>query len=150
MRAPWRCVKLWLRRIPTTRCTAVAWARRTCDSARCDATWKTWLELPAPGSVRAHYEANRSLGGEDTLFLACSHACLAGLAGRAGSGISAAHGTDQAERAMALLRQAVTLGYRNPDLYRTESALDPLRNRPDFRILVMDLAFPAEPFARGD
>ena len=63
----------------------------------------------------AHYEANRSLGGEDTLFLACCHACLAGLAGRAGSGMSAADGTDQAERAMALLRQAVTLGYRNPD-----------------------------------
>ena len=101
---------------------------------RCDATWKTWLELPAAWKrACAHYEANRSLDGEATLFLACCHACLAGLAGRAGSGSSAAHGTDQAERAMALLRQAVTLGYRNPDVYRTESALDPLRTRPDFQ-----------------
>ena len=49
---------------------------------------------------------------------------------------------------MAVLRQAVTMGYRNPDAYRTESALDPLRNRPDFQALMMDLAFPTEPFAR--
>ena len=50
---------------------------------------------------------------------------------------------------MAGLRQAVTMGYRNPDAYRTESALDPLRNRPDFRALMMDLAFPAQPLAKG-
>ena len=40
------------------------------------------------------------------------------------------------------------MGLRNPDAYRTESALDPLRNRPDFRALMMDLVFPTEPFAR--
>jgi len=48
---------------------------------------------------------------------------------------------------MAELRQVVTMGYRNSDAYRTESALDPLRNRPDFRLLVIDLAFQAQPFA---
>ena len=32
--------------------------------------------------------------------------------------------------------------------YRTESALDPLRNRPDFRALMMDHVMPTEPFAR--
>ena len=73
--------------------------------------------------------------GEQTFFRACCHAGLAGLAGRPGSGVSAAEGADQAEKAMAVLRQAVTMGYRNPDAYRTESALDPLRNRPDFRAL---------------
>ena len=78
---------------------------------------------------------------------ACCHAGLAGLAGRPGSGVSAADGVDEAEKAMAGLRQAVAMGYRNPDAYRTESALDPLRNRPDFQLLMMDLAFPAEPFA---
>ena len=77
-----------------------------------------------------------------TFFLACCHAGLAGLAGRPGSGVSAAEGADQAEKAMAVLRQAVTMGYRNPDAYRTESALDPLRNRPDFRVLMMDLRVP--------
>jgi hypothetical protein len=39
------------------------------------------------------------------------------------------------------------VGYRNPDAYRTEDALDPLRCRPDFQFLIMDLAMPAEPFA---
>ncbi len=51
---------------------------------------------------------------------------------------------------MAVLYQAVTMGFRNRDAYRTEPALDPLRKRPDFRALMMDLVMPDEPFARGD
>jgi hypothetical protein len=61
--------------------------------------------------------------------------------------LSVAQGAEQAEKSMAVLRQAVSMGYRNSDAYRTESALDPLRNRNDFRLLLMDLAFPTEPFA---
>ena len=49
---------------------------------------------------------------------------------------------------MALLRKAVGMGYRNADAFRTEDALDPLRDRENFRALVMDLAFPSEPFAK--
>jgi hypothetical protein len=38
-----------------------------------------------------------------------------------------------------------------PHLARTEEdALDPLRGRPDFRLLSMGLAMPPEPFARRD
>jgi len=85
----------------------------------------------------AHYDANRSRAGQPTFSLACCHASLAGLAGRPGSGVSAAERADHAEKAMALLRQAVTFGYRNPNAYRTESALDPLRNRPDFQLLAI-------------
>jgi hypothetical protein len=58
--------------------------------------------------------------------------------------VSAAEGADQADEAMALLRQAVIMGYRDPANYRTESALDPLRNRLGIRLLTMDLAFPTE------
>ncbi len=47
---------------------------------------------------------------------------------------------------MAVLRQAVTMGYRNSNAYRTESALDPLRYRLDFQVLMMDLVFPTSPF----
>jgi hypothetical protein len=39
------------------------------------------------------------------------------------------------------------MGYCNAGAFRTEDALDPLRDREDFRLLLMDLAFPAEPFA---
>ena len=78
---------------------------------------------------------------------ACCHAALAGLAGRAGSGVSAAEGSEEATRAMGWLRRAVGVGYRNANEVRIESALDPLRSRDDFRLIMMDLAFPAEPFA---
>jgi hypothetical protein len=61
--------------------------------------------------------------------------------------VSAADGADHAEQAMAALGQAVTMGYRNPSAYGSESALGPLRDQPDFRILILDLAFPTKPFA---
>ena len=51
---------------------------------------------------------------------------------------------------MGLLRRAVAMGYRNRDTYRTETALDALRDRDDFRLMMMDLAMPDEPFARRD
>ena len=95
----------------------------------------------------ACYDGIESLISDYTFIRACCHAGLAGLAGRMNSGLSAAEGAVHAEKAMARLRQAVTMGYRNPDAYRTESALDPLRNRPDFQLLMMDLNFPKDPLA---
>ena len=78
---------------------------------------------------------------------ACCHAALAGLAGRAGSGVSAAEAEQGALKAIDYLRQAVAMGYRNANEIRIESALDPLRSRDDFKLLMMDVAFPTEPFA---
>ncbi|MFI5456219.1 MAG: tetratricopeptide repeat protein [Isosphaerales bacterium] len=95
----------------------------------------------------AYYDAIKSLSEEETFFLACCHAGLAGLAGRPRSGVSATEEADQAEKAMALLRRALTMGYRNPYVYRTDSALDPLRIRPDFQLLMMDVVMPTRPFA---
>jgi eukaryotic-like serine/threonine-protein kinase len=94
-----------------------------------------------------HYDAIKSLAGDSAFFRACCHAGLTGLGNRPGSGVSSAEGADHAEKSMAGLCQAVSLGYRDPDSYRTESALDPLRNRPDFQALMMDLMFPKRPFA---
>jgi hypothetical protein len=51
---------------------------------------------------------------------------------------------------MALLRKASLLGSRNLANYRCETALDPLRSRPDFQLLMMDVEFPDDPLARGD
>jgi serine/threonine-protein kinase len=95
----------------------------------------------------AQFDADKFQHGEPTFFLACCHAGLAGIAGRPGSGVSAAEGADQAEKAMVGLRRAIALGYRYPEAYRTESALDPLRDRADFKMLMMDLAMPAQAFA---
>jgi eukaryotic-like serine/threonine-protein kinase len=80
---------------------------------------------------------------------ACSHAALAALAGQPGSGVSTAEGKAAADRAMDWLRGAVAVGYRNANELRIESALDSLRSRRDFQHLMMDLAFPADPFVRG-
>ena len=45
------------------------------------------------------------------------------------------------------LRRAFAMGYRSPAVYGYEPALGPLRGRGDFRLLMMDLAMPADPFA---
>jgi serine/threonine-protein kinase len=81
--------------------------------------------------------------------LACSHATLAGMAADPNSGMTAAEGRAEAERAMHWLRHAVAAGYRKLDLMRKDADLDPLRSRDDFQLLMMDLAMPADPFASG-
>jgi tetratricopeptide (TPR) repeat protein len=85
--------------------------------------------------------------GEEWFLSACAHAALAGVAGRDGSVVSAIEAASEAGTAMARLHKAVGVGFRSPDAYRTEDALDPLRGREDFRLLMMDLAMPGEPFA---
>jgi hypothetical protein len=77
---------------------------------------------------------------------ACCHAMMAGLAGRAGSGVSEAEGEKEAGRSMEWLRRAAAIGYRNVHSYRTADVLDPLRSRDDFKLLMMDLAMPGDPF----
>jgi eukaryotic-like serine/threonine-protein kinase len=52
--------------------------------------------------------------------------------------------------AIKLLGHAFAGGYRNLTYIRTDPALAPLRDRPDFRLLMMDLAFPVEVFDRTE
>jgi hypothetical protein len=61
--------------------------------------------------------------------------------------VSAAEGRAEAARAMGVLAQAAGMGYRDANALQTEPALDPLCARDAFRLLMMDVAFPAEPFA---
>jgi serine/threonine-protein kinase len=96
----------------------------------------------------ALYNGLRSRSVEDCYELACCHAALAAAAGRERSQISAVDGAAEADHGMSLLRQAVAEGYRNTDAIRKEAALDLLRGRDDFRLLIMDLAMPTEPFVR--
>ena len=46
------------------------------------------------------------------------------------------------------LRRAVATGYRDMGRMRRDDSLDPLRGRRDFQLLLMDLAFPDDPFRR--
>jgi eukaryotic-like serine/threonine-protein kinase len=82
------------------------------------------------------------------LETACCHALLASQAGREGSGVAIAEGQMAGDRAMNCLRQAVEMGYRNGNELRFEAALDSLRSRPDFQLLMRDVAFPIDPFCR--
>ncbi len=59
---------------------------------------------------------------------------------------SATTAEDQAERAVGDLRRAVILGFRDPEFLASEPALRVLGDRPDFRALIADLTFPADPF----
>jgi eukaryotic-like serine/threonine-protein kinase len=83
----------------------------------------------------------------DLYNLACGHSLLAGLAAKPGSGMTAAEGRAEADRAMEWLRRAVAAGYRKFPFMRTDSDLDPLRLRSDFQHLMLDLAMPDNSFA---
>ena len=111
------------------------------DLAGAAAAWRRSLSI---------YDGMSSLTGEQLFFRVCCHACLSSLAGRPGSGLPAETGTVEADLALKWLRQDVATGYRSLDAFRNESGLDPLRSRPDFELLMMDVAFPTWPLAPGD
>jgi serine/threonine-protein kinase len=114
----------------------------------------TLSDLGDPAGAAA--EARRALGFCDRLGLrsvselfesACCHAALFGLAAATGSGVSPGQGRTEANRAMDQLRHAVALGFRNRDAFQIEAVLGPLRGREEYRLMMMDLAMPDEPFS---
>jgi serine/threonine-protein kinase len=86
----------------------------------------------------------------DCYNLACGYATLAGIAIEPDSAMTVTEGRAAGERAMQWLQRAVARGYRNVALMQRDHDIDPLRSRPDFQLLMMDLEFPDDPFARGD
>ncbi len=84
-----------------------------------------------------------------TLYdLACSQSLLSRLASDAGSGLTAAQGEAEADQAMKNLRRTVAAGWKDWAHMRADTDFDPVRNRPDFRALMMDLVFPTKPFTQ--
>jgi eukaryotic-like serine/threonine-protein kinase len=88
--------------------------------------------------------------GEHWFETACCHATLSALAARGPAGNPAGESSAEAAEAMALLKQAVRLDFREVARYKDEAALDGLRDREDFRLFSLDLAFPHNPFARDE
>ena len=84
----------------------------------------------------------------DIYDIACNQSLLSGVASEPGSGMTTAEGRAAADKAMESLRQAVAAGWNRPAHIRANSDLDPIRARPDFQMLIGDLAIPPEPFAR--
>jgi tetratricopeptide (TPR) repeat protein len=83
----------------------------------------------------------------DLYGLACGQSLLAGVAEQAGSGLSADEGRAAADAAIVDLRRAYAVGWSNAAWMRIDPDLVPIRSRPDFRMLLMDMDFPADPFA---
>jgi hypothetical protein len=98
----------------------------------------------------ASYEAILHKNSGVMFNIACAHACLASLIGAepnlapARRALAARHLDD----AMSALRRAVETGYRNPKFLTQDPDLAPLRSRPDFKRLVMDLVFEGDVFAK--
>jgi serine/threonine protein kinase/tetratricopeptide (TPR) repeat protein len=133
-------------------------------------TTNPWFRTLLPWSLRRRGLARRDLGdnagaaadarralvlyhalpprdGDDWFERACCHAALCGLSGHDGGGVSAAEADVEAARAIAALSRAASLGHWDAHAWRTDTALAPLRSRDDFRLLMMDVSVPAEPFA---
>ena len=95
----------------------------------------------------AELEARENPTPTDLYNLACYRALIAGAATEPGSGLTAAEGRLEAEQAVAALRRAFAAGFTDLSLAREgDPDLAPIRSRPDFQYLMMDLAFPADPF----
>jgi tetratricopeptide (TPR) repeat protein/tRNA A-37 threonylcarbamoyl transferase component Bud32 len=97
---------------------------------------------PAEPSFRravAIMERLPTLTPPEQFNLACFSARLAGIAGKAGSGMTAAQGRAAADQAMAALRRAFVAGNQYVAGMRTDSDLDALRPREDFQKLLAEL-----------
>jgi hypothetical protein len=64
------------------------------------------------------------------------------------AGLLGGDGAIHGERAMAALRRALAAGFATPKWIWQDPDLVSLRSRVDFRALIMDVVFPADPFAR--
>jgi serine/threonine-protein kinase len=87
----------------------------------------------------------KDTSAEQFYNLACCHALLSGVGGKPDSGLSAAEGEAERVKAIELLRQAVAGGYHDAEGTRTDDDLASLRERPDFKKLVDEMAAKSKP-----
>jgi eukaryotic-like serine/threonine-protein kinase len=80
------------------------------------------------------------------LLAACAQAVAAGNSPGQRGGTEPSQRLRYDDAAMETLRQAVAAGFRDAHRLSMEAAFTSLRPRPDFHALVMDLAFPSDPF----
>jgi serine/threonine-protein kinase len=114
-------------------------------------------KLNRPADAVSHFRQSikvmRGLKGPsstDIYDIACLHSLLAGVARDPRSGLTPEGGRAAMADAMATLHEAVAAGWHNPASLRDDPDLAPVRSRPDFQLLIMDLEFPPQPFAASN
>jgi eukaryotic-like serine/threonine-protein kinase len=92
-------------------------------------------------------------GGDPDLIyeLAVGYARGAGLVGRVPTKLDARQLELRRARltaeALAMLAESAAAGFHDPRRLRNEPAFETLRSLPEFRVILLDLEFPADPFA---
>ena len=110
------------------------------------------------GALQLLHEASRLFEGiaspwpKELFEQACMHAQIGLLLDKGTAerrpGLSDAR-QSHFDAAVDLIRRSIAHGFLDYKELRGRKELDPLRSRPDFRLLMMDQAFPNDPFARG-
>jgi serine/threonine-protein kinase len=114
-------------------------------------------KLNRPSDAVSHFRRSinvlrglKSPSSTNIYDVACLHSLLAGVAQDPRSGLTADEGRAAMADAMATLHEAVAAGWRNPAALRDDPDLASIRSRPDFQLLIMDVEFPAKPFAASN
>jgi tetratricopeptide (TPR) repeat protein len=92
-------------------------------------------------------EAIRQPTFVDLYNLACAYANLTTLVESGKTPVTSAEREALADRPMQAFRRSLAAGMKDFALIDSDADLDPLRNRPDFRAMVLDRVFPRDPFA---
>jgi tetratricopeptide (TPR) repeat protein len=94
------------------------------------------------------WEGIRRPTGMELYNLACTYATLSTLRELGTIPSTSAKREALADRAMNALRRSLATGMTDFNMMDHDNDLDPLRDRPDFRALMLDRVFPVDPFAR--
>jgi eukaryotic-like serine/threonine-protein kinase len=104
------------------------------------------------------YEGMPQPDPRNSYNLACNLAlCIPLLGARSGAqgtvDVAKLNNNDQmcrvyGDRAIDALRRAIRGGFLNREIFQEDTDLDPIRERSDFQVLLMDMDFPVDPFAR--
>ena len=104
--------------------------------------------LEALQDARQVLEAIRRPTSLDLYNLACTYANLSTLGEFGTIPSTSAEREALADRAMDALQRSLGADKRGFAMMDRDHDLDPLRDRPDFRPLMLDRGFPSDPFAR--
>jgi tetratricopeptide (TPR) repeat protein len=115
---------------------------------------KTHLKRGSRGEALAMFRKAAAIletsdDAQNLYNLACCFALASSVADPAAGPATSDRQRLDVERAVATIGRAIAKGFADTNILRTDPDLDSLRSWPDFRALMMDLVFPADPFASG-